>query len=112
MFIRGIGGPEPIKPIKDTKTQKNISNLRENPAPTSDQIEISKDAQEIFQKQQIREEATNIINSIPDIRQEAVERGKIFIESGRYKSPEAIDTVANRIVDEMTARKIVEEEEG
>lgn len=108
MVVRGVGGPEPIKPnrhterVEKSKTDFTIGN---------DEVSISEDAKVILQNKQVRENAINIVKNTPDIRPSAVERGKKFIESGEYKSDKAIDFVAKRISDEIVASLFIRKED-
>jgi predicted transcriptional regulator len=109
MVVRGVGGSEPVKPSKDQEIKKNVSNgLRKT---FEDEVSISEDAKNVYQRNQEREIALNAIKNAEEIRAEAVQRGKEFIESGRYKSEESINFVANKISEEIVARLVVEEED-
>ncbi len=109
MFIRGVGGSEPIKPSKSSAKHEKI-NL--NPGISHDEVSISDDAKQILQKKQARDIALNTIKDIPDIRPSAVERGKKFIESGEYKSDKAIEFVSKKIGEEIVASIIVRNEDN
>ncbi len=111
MFIRGVGGPEPVKPSKNTNISK-IEKGVENNVSKKDEVSISDSAKQILEKKKMEETALNIIKNVPDIRPEAVERGKRFIESGKYKSEESINYVAGKIGEEIIAKMIVEKEDN
>lgn len=108
MVVRGVGGPEPIKPSKPVD---KIEKTKVDFTRGSDEVSISEDAKAILQNKQIRETAIEIIRNIPEIRPSAVERGKKFIESGEYRSDKAIDLVAKRISDEIIASLLVRKED-
>jgi len=109
MVIRGVGGPEPIKPNKDQEIKK--LNQKGFSKPIEDEVSISESAKNVFQKNLEKETALNIIKNTPEIRPEAIQRGKEFIESGRYKSEEAINKVAQKISEEIIARLLIDEED-
>ncbi|MEN2997636.1 MAG: flagellar biosynthesis anti-sigma factor FlgM [Brevinematia bacterium] len=109
MVVRGIGGPEPIKPSKPSdkpeKVRTNLNNIGK------DEVSISEDAKQILQKKQAEEIALSTIKNIPEIRESAVERGRRFIESGEYKSEKAIEKVSEKIGEEIVASLLVREED-
>lgn len=107
MVVRGVGGPEPIKPNRHTE---KVDKQKTDFTIGNDEVSISEDAKIILQNKQVRETAFNIIKNTPDIRPSAVERGKKFIESGEYKSDKAIDLVAKRISDEIVTSLFVKRE--
>jgi hypothetical protein len=109
MVIRGVGGPEPIKPSKDQEIKK--LHQKGFNKPIEDEVSISESAKNVFQKNLEKETALNIIKNTPEIRPEAIQRGKEFIESGRYKSEEAINKVAQKISEEIIARLLIDEED-
>ncbi|MCX8028602.1 MAG: flagellar biosynthesis anti-sigma factor FlgM [Brevinematales bacterium] len=109
MYIRGVGGPEPIKPNKIVGN-KGESSINANNQINKDEVSISDDARQILQRKQAEEVALSSIKNTPDIRPEAVERGKKFIESGEYKSDKAIEKVSNKIGEEILASIIVKNE--
>lgn len=111
MIIRGIGGPEPIRPNKNNNISKVERNL-ENNISKKDEVSISDSAKQILEKKKLEETALNIIKNIPDIRPEAIERGKRFIESGKYKSEESINYVAGKIGEEIVAKIIINKEDN
>ncbi|MGC8766682.1 MAG: flagellar biosynthesis anti-sigma factor FlgM [Brevinematia bacterium] len=110
MIIRGVGGSEPIKPNKSSvnKVEKSVDNNINK----KDEVSISDSAKQILEKKKIEDTALNIIKGIPDIRPEAVERGKKFIESGKYKSEESINYVAGKIGEEIVAKILVDKEKS
>lgn len=109
MVIRGIGGPEPIKPSKNSVKGDRINSDVKNEI-VKDEVSISDSAKQILQRKQAEEVALNVIKNTPDIRPSAVERGKRFIESGEYKSDKAMDFVAKKIGEEMVVSLIVKKE--
>ncbi|MCS7298671.1 MAG: flagellar biosynthesis anti-sigma factor FlgM [Spirochaetia bacterium] len=111
MFIRGVGGPEPIKP-NNTVSKGGKVNINQNNQVSRDEVSISEDAKQILQRKQAEDVALATIRNTPDIRQSAVERGKRFIESGEYKSEKAIENVSKKISDEIIASAMIRKEDG
>lgn len=110
MFIRGVGGPEPIKP-NNTVSKSAKVNINQNNQISRDEVSISEDAKQILQRKQAEEIALTIIRNTPDIRQSAVERGRRFIESGEYKSEKAIENVSKKIGEEIITSALIRKED-
>ena len=89
MEINGPGnvqGPQPIRP-----NRVNASRF-EAPAETS-----SSDKAEISEVARLKAQ----LKDVPDIRLEKIERLKAEIEAGTYETPDKIDTVIDRLLEEL-----------
>lgn len=110
MVVRGVGGPEPIKPSKNTEKVERAKGGSN--AIGSDEVSISEDARQILNRKQAKEIALSTVRNLPDIRPSAVERGKRFIESGEYKSEKAIDNVSKKLGEEIVTSLFIRKEDG
>ena len=81
---------------KQTESQKNSGAAPEPPGPVEDNVDLSQAARDLQNTQKLME-------SIPDVRQDKVDRLKNQIESGTYR----VD--AGKIADKMVKESLINE---
>jgi len=88
--IHGIQGPAAAKPVEPAGAVVPPSTNPVQPAGISDVVEISQAAR-----------MSEMIQNIPDVRVNVVERVRAEIAAGVYETPERLEIAINNLMDEL-----------
>ena len=90
----GHGAVGPINRAVNASTSPGAARgqTKTNGVPTQDRVELSDHARLLHQ-----------IRSLPEVRQELVDRVRQEIASGKYDSPQKLEAALQRLLDDLTA---------
>jgi anti-sigma28 factor (negative regulator of flagellin synthesis) len=88
--------------IKKVEQAKKSDNLQKSRGLKSDKSEFSTGARERLSETQANADVVKTqLSAAPDIREERVEEVRKKIESGFYNSPEFIDKLADKVMNDL-----------
>ena len=91
------------KEVQQGKTGESGAAARAGKSGAVDQTEISVEARELQQSARLIQESVEIMKNMPAIREDAVALARERVDSGYYRQPEVLNSVADIIGQHLAA---------